>query len=127
MNDDAVRARFAANADRVAESSLRRLPALEAGIAEFVQPMGDERVLDVGTGTGPLAFALAPRVREVVGIDLVPELLERAREHAGDRYPNVSSSRETSPTSTSRPARSTSSASAPCSTTSRGPSSCSRR
>ena len=89
MNDDAVRARFAANADRVAESSLRRLPALEAGIADFVQPKGDERVLDVGTGTGPLAFALAPRVREVVGIDLVPELLDRGREYAGDRYPNV--------------------------------------
>jgi SAM-dependent methyltransferase len=89
VNDDAVRARFAANADRVAESSLRRLPALEAGIADFVQPKGDERVLDVGTGTGPLAFALAPRVREVVGIDLVPELLERGREYAGDRYPNV--------------------------------------
>jgi SAM-dependent methyltransferase len=89
VNDDAVRARFAANADRVAESSLRRLPALETGIADFVQPKGDERVLDVGTGTGPLAFALAPRVREVVGIDLVPELLERGREYAGDRYPNV--------------------------------------
>jgi SAM-dependent methyltransferase len=89
VNDDAVRARFAANADRVAESSLRRLPALEAGIADFVQPKGDERVLDVGTGTGPLAFALAPRVREVVGIDLVPELLDRGREYAGDRYPNV--------------------------------------
>jgi SAM-dependent methyltransferase len=89
VNDDAVRARFAANADRVAESSLRRLPALESGIADFVQPKGDERALDVGTGTGPLAFALAPRVREVVGIDLVPELLDRGREYAGDRYPNV--------------------------------------
>ncbi len=89
MNDDAVRARFAANADRVAESSLRRLPALESGVYDFVQPTGDERVLDVGTGTGPLAFALAPRVREVVGIDLVPELLDRGREYAGDRFPNV--------------------------------------
>lgn len=89
MNDDAVRARFAANADRVAEASLRRLPALELSVAEFVQPTGDERVLDVGTGTGPLAFALAPLVREVVGIDLVPELLEHARAHAGNRYPNV--------------------------------------
>ena len=98
VNDDAVRARFAANADRVAESSLRRLPALEAGIAEFVQPTGDERVLDVGTGTGPLAFALAPRVREVVGIDLVPELLERgARARGRPLSERRASSRETSP------------------------------
>jgi SAM-dependent methyltransferase len=89
MNDDAVRARFAANAERIAEASLRRLPALEARVAGFVQLRGDERVLDVGTGTGPLAFALAPHVREVVGIDLVPELLEQARSYAGDRYPNV--------------------------------------
>jgi SAM-dependent methyltransferase len=89
MNDDAVRARFAANAERIAEAALRRLPALEARVAGFVQLTGDERVLDVGTGTGPLAFALAPHVREVVGIDLVPELLEQARSYAGDRYPNV--------------------------------------
>lgn len=88
-HDDAVRARFGANADRVAEASLRRLGELEARVTEFVQPEGDERVLDVGTGTGPLAFALASRVRQVVAIDLVPELLERAREHARDRYTNV--------------------------------------
>jgi len=88
-HDDAVRARFGANADRVAESSLHRLDALEQWVAEFVQPNGDERVLDVGTGTGPLAFALAPRVREVVGIELVPELLEHARAYARERFENV--------------------------------------
>lgn len=88
-HDEAVRARFAENAERVAEASLGRLPALEARVVEFVQPSGDERALDVGTGTGPLAFALAPHVREVVGVDLVPELLEHGREFAGDRYPNV--------------------------------------
>jgi len=89
VNEDAVRGRFAANADRVAAASLRRLPGLESRVAEFVQPTGDERVLDVGTGTGPLAFVLAPRVREVVSVDLVPELLAHARAYAGDRYPNV--------------------------------------
>ena len=88
-HDDAVRQRFSENADRVAEASLRRLPGLEARLVDFVQPRGDERALDVGTGTGPLAFALAGRVREVVGVDLVPELLERGREHAADKYPNV--------------------------------------
>jgi ubiquinone/menaquinone biosynthesis C-methylase UbiE len=88
-NEDAVRARFAANAERVAEASLRRLPALEQKVAEFVEPAGDEVVLDVGTGTGPLAFALAPHVRDVVGVDLVPELLELGRAHAREKYPNV--------------------------------------
>ena len=46
---------------------------------DFVQPRGDERALDVGTGAGALAFALAPLVREVVGLDPVPELLELAQ------------------------------------------------
>jgi ubiquinone/menaquinone biosynthesis C-methylase UbiE len=88
-HDDAVRQRFSENADLVAEASLRRLPGLESRLVDFVQPRGDERALDVGTGTGPLAFALSGRVREVVGVDLVPELLERGREYAADRYPNV--------------------------------------
>src|SRR5439155_25225785 len=43
---------------------------------------GEERALDVGTGAGALAIALAPLVREVVGVDLVPELLEEARKRA---------------------------------------------
>src|SRR5207248_4753454 len=49
---------------------------------DFVEPRGDERTLDVGTGAGALALALAPLVREVVGLDPVPELLELARARA---------------------------------------------
>jgi SAM-dependent methyltransferase len=87
--EDAVRARFGANAEAVAEASMRRLPGLAQRLAEFVEPRGDEAALDVGTGTGPLALALSPHVREVVGVDLVPELLELGRRHAAD-YENVS-------------------------------------
>lgn len=87
-HDDAVRARFAETAEKVAEASMRRLDALERGVLELVEPRGDERALDAGAGTAPLAFALAPHVREVVALELVPELLDQARPYL-DRYPNV--------------------------------------
>jgi ubiquinone/menaquinone biosynthesis C-methylase UbiE len=43
---------------------------------------GTERALDVGTGAGAFAIALAPLVREVVGVDIVPELLAEGRKRA---------------------------------------------
>ena len=79
---DATRARFAATADRIAALQEQRADELAAQVREFVPVAGDERALDAGTGTGALAFALAPLVREVVGVDVVPELLERARTRA---------------------------------------------
>jgi ubiquinone/menaquinone biosynthesis C-methylase UbiE len=39
-------------------------------------------MLDIGTGAGAFALALAPHVREVVGVDIVPELLAEARKRA---------------------------------------------
>ena len=85
---DTLRARFAATAPLVAELEERRRPELTARVLRFVEPRPDDRVLDSGTGTGALAFALAPHVAEVVGVDLVPELLAEARERAPD-FPNV--------------------------------------
>lgn len=78
-HDDAVRARFAATAERVAEHAAGQVEEVRERLLAFLAPAGDERVLDVGTGAGTLALALAPHVREVVGVDLVPELLEAAR------------------------------------------------
>ncbi len=85
---DATRERFARTAERIGELQDARAASLEKDILRFVAPSGEERALDSGTGSGALAFALAPHVREVVGIDIVPELLEQARKRA-ERFPNV--------------------------------------
>jgi SAM-dependent methyltransferase len=42
----------------------------------------DDRVLDVGCGTGNVAITAARRGAEVTGVDLEPSMLERARENA---------------------------------------------
>ena len=86
---DATRERFAKTAERVAALQDARAAELEEKVVRFVAPTGDERVLDSGSGAGALAFALAPHVREVVAVDLVPELLEQGRKRA-ERFPNVS-------------------------------------
>ena len=60
-----------------------RQPELEARLRRLLAPLaGDERALDVGCGTGALAYALAPLVGDVVGVDSSEEYLEAAREHA---------------------------------------------
>lgn len=43
---------------------------------------GEQRALDVGTGAGAFAIALAPLVREVIGVDVVPEFLDEGRKRA---------------------------------------------
>jgi SAM-dependent methyltransferase len=74
--------RFARTAGRLAARQDERAVELADRVRSFVLPAGDERALDVGTGAGALALALAPLVREVVGVDRVPELLALARERA---------------------------------------------
>lgn len=86
---DATRERFGKTADRIAALQDARAAELEAKVVRFVAPSGEERALDSGSGAGALAFALAPHVREVVAVDLVPELLEQGRQR-GERFPNVS-------------------------------------
>lgn len=84
-HDDAVRARFGQNTEAFIAHTRAQVGALREQLAEFLAPLtGDERVLDAGTGPGTLALALAPLVGDVVGVDLVPELLAAARKDAPD-------------------------------------------
>ena len=85
---DATRERFARTAERIAALQDARAAELEEKVVRFVVPSGNERALDSGSGSGALAFALAPHVRHVVAVDLVPELLEQGRRRA-ERVENV--------------------------------------
>jgi SAM-dependent methyltransferase len=73
-------------ADRAEQRRLlqeERSAELEARVRTLLAPLeGDERALDVGCGTGALAYALAPLVGEVVGVDSDERALELARRHA---------------------------------------------
>ena len=88
MNQDDVKARFSASAARIAGLEERRRTVLAERVRAFVPTTGDERAIDAAAGTGALAFALAPLVREVVAVDLVPELLAEGRARVA-AFPNV--------------------------------------
>lgn len=54
-------------------------------VIDLVQPRPGDLALDVATGTGNTAFALAPLVRRVVGLDLTREMLDVAKRIASER------------------------------------------
>lgn len=54
-------------------------------VLELARPRPGDLALDVATGTGNTAFALAPYVRRVIGVDLTREMLNEARRIAGER------------------------------------------
>ena len=54
-------------------------PRWRATLVDQVNPLPGQRVLDVATGTGMVAFALARRGCEVVGLDQSPDMLATAR------------------------------------------------
>jgi len=54
-------------------------PYMVAYLSEQLRLNGDERVLEIGTGSGYHAAVLASLCREVYSIERVPELADRAR------------------------------------------------
>jgi ubiquinone/menaquinone biosynthesis C-methylase UbiE len=49
-------------------------------LRDGLRPRGSERVLDAGCGPGLVARFLAPLVREVIGVDATPAMVDKARE-----------------------------------------------
>lgn len=51
--------------------------AIRDRVVELAEPRPDDHVVDLGAGTGLLALALAPRVRELVAVDISRPMLDR--------------------------------------------------
>ena len=79
---EVVRKRFAETAPAIAEIQDRRAAETLERLTQLLDLSGDERALDVGTGAGALALGLASLVQGVIGVDIVPELLEEAKKRA---------------------------------------------
>lgn len=70
-----IRATVRAGRDRMRDVILGQLPADLRGA----------RILDAGCGTGALAFELAQRGADVVGVDISPQLVDIARKRTPER------------------------------------------
>jgi len=55
-------------------------------VTDWLKPVTGERIIDFGCGTGDLAARISGMGAEVVGVDISPEMVERAR----SKYPHIS-------------------------------------
>lgn len=76
--EDEARRIFGERAARYTTSAAHTDPQVLARVVALAEPRPDWRALDIATGTGHTALALAPHVRTVVGTDLTPEMLREA-------------------------------------------------
>ena len=80
-----TQAQFGRQARHFAESALHRQGESLETVRQLAAVRPGELVLDVGTGAGFTAFALAPEAAIVLATDLTPEMLRETRRLAGER------------------------------------------
>ena len=83
---DLVRDRFTRTAAVFADYAFGQRAAEAERVLRLIAPSGNERALDVACGPGTLARIFAPRVCSIVGLDLTPAMLERARKDAAENH-----------------------------------------
>ena len=80
-----VREQFGAVADAYARSSYHSSGPDLAALVEAAHLAGDERVLDIGSGAGHTALAVARHAAQVTGLDVTPEMVGVATALAAQR------------------------------------------
>ncbi|MGO9056186.1 MAG: class I SAM-dependent methyltransferase [Candidatus Binataceae bacterium] len=80
-----VQSQFGAAAAAYTTSVGHRDPVMVRRVAELARPHPDARALDVATGAGHTALALAPHVAEVVAYDITPQMLAETARNAAKR------------------------------------------
>ncbi len=85
MSKDLIRSQFSGHAEKYATSVVHAKGASLDGLVSHLEPQPGWRVLDIATGGGHAAFALAPHVTEVVASDLTAEMLDVERTGAEAR------------------------------------------
>ena len=80
-----VQAQFGAAAEAYGTSLVHVDPAALQRVVELGQPKKDDAALDIATGAGNTALALAPHVARVIAYDLTQEMLRETRRNATAR------------------------------------------
>jgi len=84
VSDD-VRSRFAPVAANYARAKFHSSAEGLREVLDLARPQKGDLALDVATGAGHVALALAPHVRRVYGLDMTREMLDQARRLTSER------------------------------------------
>src|SRR4051794_39168975 len=84
-HDERIREQFTKQADPFAAMRIHSQETSLEWLREELRLKGYERVLDAGCGPGLVACHLSPYGREIVGVDVTPAMISKARTLATER------------------------------------------